>query len=939
MSTIWKNGKYQPLVKYVTLKDLKKLSNAIDIINGDSDTKGSIKKAIKDLVGEAPEAYDTLKEIADKLKSDDDLHKALNDAIILKASSDALNTEINRATSAETANKNAIDSEVTRARSAEKSLQDQITSNDSDITNLTAKHEILSRTVQGIAATGGASTATNVTYDNNASRLNAENAQDAIDELQASKIDKTSILQESGNAKDKVMSQNAISTVINAETKRAKEAEKALTNEVNKIAIYNLDTQVPLSTGFYTANTAHAAVPSSVRKKGLIIIYNIGYLTCINEQYIGDSVADTYWTNNNNWEQIPNTQSLLFYNRIYFANQSINKINKDTDYIYGYHINSNGVKLFNDSSVCSKIIDITGYTTFYSSAYAYGYIVLGWDKDFNFLGQIAQSNGIYTAESNVKYIRITKVNSINLNNIFIYTDKTYVKYEQIYNSTIYDYGITSYDIDSVETKKTIEKNSENIATLQNSVLEIEKSVEITDKKADVVIYNGEINLVDIDKLVAGYINTNTGTFIPGGKYVTTPYIYIQGCKIVNSNCSWSGSKIYMYDKDFNFIGIATEIKKYNNMPYNNGAKVYQLTDNSVYIRAYFLPKKLNEAQMYWPYIYTDRQINNYIPFGVKTGLPYLGKKLVTIGDSITYGNYWQQQLCRRTGMLWRMEETIGVENWKDAQPFQSFGWGYVKLDSELNDTDEYFEEVEGIAETEETKIDGFGFSHKIYTDTNGNKYRKPFRMAEGGETIMPVRTTSIYSRAADSKYYKGDVIILFGGANDSMQFIKNYPTAFQSIDKIKGFTNLKTYEEDNTVTNYEIYNDDAILSVDGNFTEEGETTGKHKYNATFRACYRGTVKRIIDGNPHALVICVGIYPRFNTADTYINRVDQLKIKEMNNIIEETARDFCCRYVNLSKIFGNYPIGNYLKSEGGYIHPSERGGNFIGDYIASEIFGN
>lgn len=127
MSTIWKNGRYQPLVKYVTLKNLKKLSTAIDIINGDSDTKGSIKKAIKDLVGEAPEAYDTLKEIADKLKSDDDLHKALNDAIILKASSDALNEEINRATSAETTNKNAIDSEVTRAKGAEKSLQDQIT--------------------------------------------------------------------------------------------------------------------------------------------------------------------------------------------------------------------------------------------------------------------------------------------------------------------------------------------------------------------------------------------------------------------------------------------------------------------------------------------------------------------------------------------------------------------------------------------------------------------------------------------------------------------------------------------------------------------------------------------------------------------------------------------------------------------------------------------
>lgn len=151
MSTIWKNGKYQPLVKYVTLKDLKKLSTAIDIINGDSDTKGSIKNAIKDLVREAPEAYDTLKEIADKLKSDDDLHKALNDAIILKASSDALNVEINRAISAETANKNAIDGEVARAKSAEKSLQDQITelgtsSSDalnSEITNRTEADKVL----------------------------------------------------------------------------------------------------------------------------------------------------------------------------------------------------------------------------------------------------------------------------------------------------------------------------------------------------------------------------------------------------------------------------------------------------------------------------------------------------------------------------------------------------------------------------------------------------------------------------------------------------------------------------------------------------------------------------------------------------------------------------------------------------------------------------
>ena len=101
--------------------------------------------------------------------------------------------------------------EINNLKASDANLQDQITYNDSDITNLNAKHEILSITVQGIAATGGASTANNVTYNNNTSRLNAENAQDAIDELQDSKIDKTSILQESGKAKDKVMSQKAVS--------------------------------------------------------------------------------------------------------------------------------------------------------------------------------------------------------------------------------------------------------------------------------------------------------------------------------------------------------------------------------------------------------------------------------------------------------------------------------------------------------------------------------------------------------------------------------------------------------------------------------------------------------------------------------------------------------------------------------------------------------
>lgn len=109
MSTIWKNGKYQPLIRYVTNKDFKLLSNLVNIINGDSNTKGSFRKTIKDLIGGAPEAYDTLKEIADKLKDNDDLYTAISNAIATKATTAALNEEITRAKTAEA----SITSDVT----------------------------------------------------------------------------------------------------------------------------------------------------------------------------------------------------------------------------------------------------------------------------------------------------------------------------------------------------------------------------------------------------------------------------------------------------------------------------------------------------------------------------------------------------------------------------------------------------------------------------------------------------------------------------------------------------------------------------------------------------------------------------------------------------------------------------------------------------------
>ena len=75
----------------------KEISDKLAIVDGDSNTEGSFRKAIADVIAAAPEDLDTLKEIADKLADNDDLHTALNQAITEKADASALTNEISRA--------------------------------------------------------------------------------------------------------------------------------------------------------------------------------------------------------------------------------------------------------------------------------------------------------------------------------------------------------------------------------------------------------------------------------------------------------------------------------------------------------------------------------------------------------------------------------------------------------------------------------------------------------------------------------------------------------------------------------------------------------------------------------------------------------------------------------------------------------------------------
>lgn len=88
--------------------------------------------------------------------------------------------------------------------------QQQITANDGDISLLQTRSTQMEKAIKGISASGGASQASAVTYENTESGLDSITAQGAIDELANKKFNKENISQEFGDSKDKVVSQSAL---------------------------------------------------------------------------------------------------------------------------------------------------------------------------------------------------------------------------------------------------------------------------------------------------------------------------------------------------------------------------------------------------------------------------------------------------------------------------------------------------------------------------------------------------------------------------------------------------------------------------------------------------------------------------------------------------------------------------------------------------------
>ena len=142
---------------------------------------------------------------------------------------------------------------------------------DKNVTKLNTRTDQITETLKNIAATGGASVASAVTYDNATSSLVSVNVQGAIDELQGTKIDKTSILQESGTAEDKVMSQKAVSAEL-AKKANFDDVDNSLKELQNTVFPLQVSLSIDKTLLEFTGTDQTVKASYSIKRKDALVV-------------------------------------------------------------------------------------------------------------------------------------------------------------------------------------------------------------------------------------------------------------------------------------------------------------------------------------------------------------------------------------------------------------------------------------------------------------------------------------------------------------------------------------------------------------------------------------------------------------------------------------------------------------------------------------------
>ncbi|MDR0681166.1 MAG: hypothetical protein LBG15_04850, partial [Dysgonamonadaceae bacterium] len=116
------------------------------------------------------------------------------------------------------------------------------------------------------------------------------------------------------------------------------QSDVANKDEINQLKyedpLYNVTVKHPLASGnYYTLTTARVAVPVAVRKKGLIITYQVSATQWRTEQYFQGELYD--WTKSANWRAVDGPDLLLATDMA----DLYSKLNDASWWLNGYAIN------------------------------------------------------------------------------------------------------------------------------------------------------------------------------------------------------------------------------------------------------------------------------------------------------------------------------------------------------------------------------------------------------------------------------------------------------------------------------------------------------------------------------------------------------------------------------------------------------------------------
>lgn len=264
-----------------------------------------------------------------------------------------------------------------------------------------------------------------------------------------------------------------------------------------------------------------------------------------------------------------------------------------------------------------------------------------------------------------------------------------------FQPTTNDAGRITTESDIYKLNNAVEKNADDIQEIKETIGEYDVSI----KGAQVDFNTGQLYSMDYN----GY---HWAEPIPLDDGDTAIY------------CEDQHIERYMFYSAKPVVGENTGIY----LGYTEGLYGGEIIEGAKYVVIVFINQYVPTTQPFRVYVNNPNRIAYKAYFSQKMG----GKKLVTIGDSLTAQCGWQFKLSRASGMVWSFPECY-------------FGLGYVNLN------------------------DG---TYTLENKSSDPNYRRAYPSAVGGTGIKPTVADSIFMRSFDVKYYQPDIIFIYAGEND-----------------------------------------------------------------------------------------------------------------------------------------------------------------------------